>query len=115
MIYLANSLSVTMQAYPVIGVNHPLDIVRISAMEAGETLRKNRFRSVYGHRNTACHLAKYLHIFVPVRRESILLERGDVLIIAKANRDQDYRGGLRKAPKWQFFRVTVGAEPPAEG
>ena len=105
MIYLSNAFSVSMLRYPVIGELHPVSIERISATEAGIILQQNRFKSVYGHRETACHLAKYLHIYVPVHRESIELTEDDVLIVAKANLSREYRSGERRAPKWSFFRV----------
>ena len=108
MIYLGNAFSISMLRYPRIGVPHDIRIERISAMEAGKTLRNNHFFSVYGHRDTACHLAKYLHVYIPVRRESIELKAGDVLIVAKANvRREDYQVNRKLGPKWSFYRVAV--------
>ena len=111
MIYLANAFSLGMLRYPDINEPHRLQITRISAFEAGEILHRSEFYSVYGHRDTACHLAKYLKIYVPVQRETIELKPGDVMIVARANvRRMDYEIDRRRGPKWSFFRVTVGGD-----
>lgn len=115
MIYLGNAFSISMLRYPRIGTPHAIRIERISAREAGDCLRDHRFVSAYGHRDTACHLAKYLHLFVPVRRQAIELTAEDVLIVAKANvRREDYLLNRRLGPKWSFFRVTVIDETETE-
>jgi len=107
MYYLSNGFSPTFLRYPIIGEVHHLDITRISANEAGEILRTNKFRSVYGHKTTAGHLAKYLHIYVPVRRDTIELTKRDTLIVAKASMSREFREDKSKAPKWQFFKVRI--------
>ena len=113
MIYLANAFSITMLRYPLIGELHPVTIERIAAFEAGRILRENDFRSVYGHGSTAWHLARYLHVNVPVRREAIMLTEQDTMIVARACTDRKYRSGIRKAPKWSFYRVTVNPRDEA--
>ena len=107
MIYLANAFSVSMLRYPTIGELHPVTIERISAFDAGRILRENEFHSVYGHRSSANHLARYLHVYIPVQRDSIRLTEEDALIVARAAMNRDYRSGKRKAPKWSFYRITV--------
>ena len=107
MIYLVNAFSISMLRYPKIGELHPVTIERISAFDAGRILRENEFHSVYGHRSTACHLARYLRVPIPVQRDAISLTEDDALIVARAAMTRDYRSGKRRAPKWSFYRVTV--------
>ena len=113
MIYLANAFSISMLRYPLIGELHPLTIERISAFDAGRILRENDFHSVYGHASSAWHLSRYLHVRVPVQRDPILLTEQDMLIIARAAMSREYRTGLRKAPKWSFYRITVNLRDEA--
>ena len=119
MIFLCNAFAVSMLRYPLIGEDHPVSITRISAHEAGEILRGSRFVSVYGHRGTAWHLARYLQLgYVPVCREAIRLTEEDTLIVAKAAMDREYKSGERKAPKWSFYRIRMcnaGAGPAMNG
>ena len=111
MLYLSNGFSVSMIRFPETGQPKRVSIERIPACYAGKLLRENRFSSVYGHPQTAIHLERYLHIRVPVRRESIALEPGDELIVAKAVLNREYRLGFRGAPKWGFYRVRLCEDP----
>ena len=117
MIYLCNAFSVSMLQFPLIGEDHPVSIIRISAKEAGELLRDHAFVSAYGHRGTARHLARYLQLrYIPVCRAAIRLTGDDTLIIARAAMDREYKSGERKAPKWSFYRIRLckaGEEPAA--
>ena len=110
MIYLSNGFSVSMVRFPLIGDGREIYMTRISAKEAGELLRGNSFRSVYGHLDSAWHLGRYLKIRILVCREAISLEQGDVLIVAKATLDREYKLGIRRAPKWSFFRIELTGE-----
>ena len=111
MIYLCNAYSLHMLHYMPCGTGRRTEIRHISALEAGEMLRNQPFRSFFGHSWTAGHLARYLQVEIPVSRGRLKLEEGDVLLVASAGKSsRDPQTGIRRLPKWKFFTVTLCPE-----
>ena len=107
MIYLCNALSPFMLPKMMVGNEHHLKIRRISAIEAGDILKGNAFRSFYGHPESVKYLQKYLRLQIPVSRGFVQLDRDDILIIATIQSKRAWEQGRKPAPTWRFFKVEM--------
>ena len=110
MIYLCNAFSVNMLPALSVTEGRTVRIERISAREAGEILHQEVYRSAFGHLHSAWHLSRYLHIEVPVCRDSFKLTPEDTLIVAGVENRRQWEIGERSVPDWRFYRVTVFEE-----
>lgn len=105
MIYLCNGLSIHMLEALNCGESHRLKIQRIPTAEAGQILRENRFRSYFGHVDTAKHLEKILRVHIPPNRETLDFTRQDVMIIATLSSKREWEKGSKPAPGFKFYLV----------
>ena len=110
MIYLCNAFSVNMLPYLWVTESRTVRIERISAKEAGDILQSERFISAFGHEYSAWHLSRYLHVQIPISRDSFKLTADDVLIVAGIESRTKWERGVRKCPEWRFYRVTLTEE-----
>lgn len=107
MIYLCNTFSLHMLEYMPCGKLQHMEVQRISAQDAGNLLRKNAFRSFFGHRHSAWHLGRYLHVTIPVSRGTIRLRPQDRLLIAAIQSKREWEQGWKGCPGWRFFLVNL--------
>ena len=114
MIYLCNTFSLHMLQRMNCGETTNVEMTRISAQDAGRLLRSNAFRSFYGHKNSAYHLSRYLHLTIPISRGMITLRESDMLLVAAVNSKRAWEHGLKGCPGWRFYLVTVRKEAPDE-
>ena len=110
MIYLCNAFSVNMLPALLVTEGRTVRIERISAKEAGDILQQREWQSAFGHEYSAFHLSRYLHINVPISRDSFKLTYDDVLIVAGIESRTKWERGMRKCPEWRFYRVTMQKE-----
>ena len=111
MIYLCNTFSVSMLGPLWVTENRQIRIERISAKETGEILRGSEWKSYFGHRNSAWHLARYLQAGIPVNRGTFFLMPEDTLIVAAVEGRRKWEDMRSRCPQWKFYRVTVEKTP----
>lgn len=111
MIYLCNTFSLHM--LQPMGCEHTqqLNVTRISAQDAGNLLRKNAFRSFFGHRHSAYHLGRYLHVTIPVCRGTVTLTERDMLLVAAIQSKRLWEQGWKGCPGWRFFLISCREDP----
>lgn len=114
MIYLCNTFSLHMLQKMHCGHSLNLDITRISAQDAGNLLRKNAFRSFFGHHDSAWHLGRYLHVAIPVSRGTMTLTENDLLLVATIQSKREWQQGWKGCPGWCFFLISCRKEDPDE-
>lgn len=107
MIYLCNTFSLHMLERMHCGYSKNVEVQRISAQDAGNLLRKNAFRSFFGHRGSAYHLSRYLKVDIPVSRGTIILRPHDLLLIASIQSKREWEQGWKGCPGWRFFLVNL--------
>lgn len=110
MIYLCNTFSLHMLETMRCGKHTTVDVERISAIEAGNLLRHNAFRSFFGHGRSAYHLGRYLHVTIPVSRGTIALRESDLLLVAAIQSKRSWEQGWKGCPGWRFYLVNVRKE-----
>ena len=108
MIYLCNTFSVHMIPRLYVGEMRDVSIRRISSIEAGSILKGNAYRSFFGHDVSAWHLGRYLHTSIPVSRGTVVLQEGDVLIVAAITSKRRREAGYKGVPGWDFYEVKLG-------
>ena len=108
MIYLCNTFSVHMIPSLYVGEMRDVSIRRISSIEAGNVLQNNAYRSFFGHDVSAYHLGRYLHTTIPVSRGTVVLQEGDVLIVAAITSKRRREAGYKSIPGWVFYEVKLG-------
>lgn len=107
MIYLCNTFSLHMLQRMNCGQSTNVEMTRISAQDAGRLLRNNAFRSFFGHKDSAYHLGRYLHVTIPISRGMIKLRENDMLLVAAMNSKRAWEQGLKGCPGWRFYMVTI--------
>ena len=107
MIYLCNTFSLHMLPRMNVGEVREVRIRRISAIEAGDVLQNNAYRSFFGHDVSAWHLGRYLHTQIPVSRGTIQMDEDDVLIVAAITSKRRREAGYKSVPGWVFYEVTT--------
>ena len=107
MIYLCNTFSVHMMPKMQVKDVRNLRIRRISAIEAGDILTSNPYKSYFGHEASAWHLSRYLHLEVKPNRGTIRMKPHDVLIIAAAESKRRWEQGYKPFPGWRFYEITL--------
>lgn len=105
MIYLCNTFSLHMLERMKCEESTQVEITRISAVEAGNLLKKNAFRSFFGHSRSAYHLSRYLRVTIPVSRGMITLRERDTLLVAAMNSKRAWEAGYKGCPGWRFYLV----------
>ena len=108
MIYLCNTFTPHMFPRMAVDEEHMIRIRRIDGWEAEEILKSDAFRSFYGHGSSAEHLARYLHVDVPVSRGYVVFRPGDVVIVAAITGKREWEAGRKPYPGWVFFEVAYG-------
>jgi len=106
-IYLCNTFNQHMLQWMACGHTRRLNIERISAQDAGTLLRRNAFRSFFGHSRSAYHLARYLHVSIPVCRGVLTLQENDRLLVASIQSKRAWEAGYKSCPGWRFYMITI--------
>lgn len=114
MIYLCNTFSLHMLQRMGCEQTQNIDVTRISAQDAGNLLRKNAFRSFFGHHGSAWHLSRYLHVTIPVCRGTVTLTENDLLLVAAIQSKREWQQGWKGCPGWRFFLVSCRKGDPDE-
>ena len=107
MLYLCNGFSVGMLGADAHewGAATRLEFRVLSPRQAGKLLRSNKFVSCFGHSDTARHLGRYLHVWIPVSRDMIDLKPDDRVLVASAKHTRSYEDGFREYPSWKFYLI----------
>lgn len=107
MLYLVNGFSTGMMGKRsgLWGNKVRFEFETLNPYDAGEMLKTTPFVSCFGHADTAWHLSRYLHVDIPVSRESIVPEAEDLLLVASAKHTRAYHKGFLRCPKWKFYLV----------
>lgn len=103
MIYLTNALSVHMLEKMHCGNKCRLDLERISCEQAKDFLHGNKFKSYFGHRDTAAHLERYLRLRIPITREYVRIGEDDMVIIATLGSTREFEQEKRPNRMFEFY------------
>lgn len=110
MIYLTNAMSVHMLPRMRCGETCSLSLERISTEDVREMLKGSRYRSYFGHRDTAGHLERYLRTKIPMTREWVTITAKDTVIIATLGSTREFAWSEKAARSFEFYKLKYKEE-----